>query len=68
MPKFKHYILEPGKLSEAAYGGNIGFEEMVKFYQEADASQIKEMEKIIKNEDWEAFKKMIKKVLGMKLK
>jgi hypothetical protein len=48
MPKFKHYILEPGKLSEAAYGGNIGFEEMVKFYQEADASQIKEMEKIIK--------------------
>jgi hypothetical protein len=50
--KFKHYIVAPGrKMDEAAYGGNVGFEEMVKFYQEASPSEIKEMEKIVKAED-----------------
>jgi enolase len=55
-------------ITEAPFPGNIGFEEMVKFYQNADKKQITEMEKIIKNNDWEGFKKQIKKVLGVKLK
>lgn len=62
MKKFKHMI------TEAAYPGNVGFMEMAKFYQEADPKQIKEMEKIIKAEDWEGFKKIIQKVLKVKLK
>lgn len=56
------------KLNEAAYSGNIGFEELVKFYQKADDKQEEEMEKIISKEDWVAFKKLIKKVLGISLK
>lgn len=63
MSKFKHYII-----NEASYDGNIGFEELVNFYQVADKKQTKEMEEIIKNEDWQSFKVMIKKVIGTKLK
>ena len=54
-------------ITEAAYPGNVGFAEMVKFYQTATDEQIKKMEKIIKNEDWEGFKKMIEKILKTKL-
>jgi len=61
MKNFKHMI------SEASYPGNIGFSELVQYYQEANDKQIKEMEKIVKAEDWEGFKKLIQKVLGVKL-
>lgn len=54
-------------MKEASYAMNVGFEEMVNFYQKASNSEIKQMEKIIKKEDWNAFKKMIKKVLGVNL-
>ncbi len=50
------------------YEGNIGFEEMVKFYQKANDDQIEKMEEIIKKDDWESFKKLIRKVTGTKLK
>jgi len=55
-------------LIEAAYAGNIGFAEMVAFYQKANAKQEKEMDKAVKNNDWESFKKLIKLVLGTSLK
>lgn len=55
-------------LGEAAYPNNVGFSEMVKFYQTANRGQIKEMEDIIAAEDWEGFKKLIQKVVGVKLK
>jgi enolase len=49
------------------YGGNIGFQEMAEFYQKASASEIKQMEKIIRKEDWDGFKKLIKRVLKVTL-
>jgi hypothetical protein len=54
-------------LNEIAFGGNVGFEEMVKFYQKATPDQIKEMEKVTKANDWKGFKRLIKKVLNVKL-
>ncbi len=69
MGKLRNYILAPeGKLDEMTYEGNIGFEEMVKFYQKANDDQIEKMEEIIKKDDWESFKKLIRKVTGTKLK
>ena len=65
--KFKHYILSPD-LDEAAYMGNLGFEEMVNFYQKADDKEIKKMESVIKKGDWNGFKNLIFDVLGKKLK
>ena len=55
-------------INEAAYEGNIGFEELAKFYQIADQSDIKKMEEIIKDEDWIAFKRLIRKVTKVNLK
>jgi len=60
-------ILTPG-LDEAAYPGNIGFEEMVKFYELADKEQLKRMEKAIEKNDWSTFKSLIDEVVGTKLK
>lgn len=65
--KFEHYIVK-SMLDEAAYEGNLGFQELVKFYQEADNTEIDKMERIIKNDDWDGFKDLIKRVLGVKLK
>jgi len=55
-------------LYEAAYAGNIGFEEMVKFYSKANKKQEKEMDAAVKNNDFEAFKSLIQSVIGVKLK
>jgi len=55
------------KLQEQSYKNNLGFSEMMMFYQEASEKQIKEMERVAKAEDWEGFKKLIHKVLGVKL-
>ena len=65
--KLKHYILAP-TVAEAAYPGNIGFEEMTEFYQVGSKQEIKEMEKIIKQGDWNKFRLLIKKVIGKELK
>lgn len=56
------------QIYEAAYAANIGFEEMVKFYKKASKSEEAEMEKILRKSDFDAFKKLIAKVLGVKLK
>jgi hypothetical protein len=55
------------KLNEAAYAGNLGFEEMVHFYRKANDAQEQEMERILQHNDWEGYKKLIYKVLGKKL-
>lgn len=62
MKKLKDYLI-----TEAAYPGNVGFMEMAAFFQKASDKEITEMETIIKNEDWNGFKKMIEKVLNVKL-
>lgn len=54
-------------ITEASYPGNIGFEELTKYYSVANKSQIKIIEDIIKRADWEAFKKQIQNVLKIKL-
>lgn len=55
-------------LGEAAYPGNIGFEELIEFYKKASKSEITKMEKIIESGSWDKFKSMIEKVVGVKLK
>ena len=52
---------------EAAYKGNIGFEEMINFYRKATPEEKKKMEEIVKNNNWNAYKKLIKDVLGVSL-
>ena len=54
-------------LNEIAFGGNVGFAEMVAFYQTASPADIAEMEKVTKANDWNGFKKLIKRVLKVKL-
>jgi len=63
--KFNKYI---DRVEEASYSGNIGFEEMVKFYDKASTDDVSKMEKFLNNDDWDGFKKLIKKVLGILLK
>ena len=55
-------------IQEVSYKYNIGFEEMVGFYDKASQGQIKQMEKLVKNNDWNGFKKLIKNVIGVNLK
>ncbi len=55
-------------LNEASYKDNIGFIELLDFYKKASKKEIQNIEKIIKNEDWEGYKKEIKRVLGVDLK
>lgn len=68
MSRLQNYILAPKEVNEAAYGGNLGFEELVKFYQTASYAQVAEMETYIKASNWDSFKKLIHKVLGVTLK
>lgn len=63
----KHFIMNYN-LDEAAYDGNIGFEEMVMFYQKADKTEITKLEKLIANDDWDSFKDLIQRVTGVRLK
>jgi len=55
------------EMKEAVGRFNVGFEEMVNFYNAADPRQIKKMEKIVKANDWRKFKALIKEVLGVEL-
>jgi hypothetical protein len=55
-------------IQEAAYAGNIGFVEMVEFYQKADQKNIKKMESLIKKGSWTGVKKLFRMVLGVELK
>jgi hypothetical protein len=64
--KLERYITRLN-LNEAAYPNNLGFEELVKFYKVASDAQIRELEKIIEKGDWDEFKDIIKRVLGVAL-
>lgn len=55
-------------IKEAAYSGNIGFQEMIEFYQKASDEQIKKMEAMIKKKSWDGVKALFKLVLGVELK
>jgi len=68
MARLKNYILPPDNVNEAAYFGNIGFEELMEFYKKANRREEFQMKKIIERGDWEAFRKMIKTVTGKELK
>jgi len=54
-------------LYENAYPGNMGIIEMIAFYKKASKQEVKEMEKAAKKKDWDAFKQIIKKVIGVDL-
>jgi len=62
MTSFSKWIL-----TEAAYPGNMGIIEMIEFYKKASKQEVKEMEKAAKKKDWDAFKEIIKKVIGVEL-
>jgi hypothetical protein len=51
-----------------SYDENVGFSEMVQFYKVATPSEIQQMASIVKGDDWESFKKLIKRVIGVTLK
>lgn len=55
-------------IKEVTYSQNIGFQEMIAFYQQGTDEDIKKMERLVKAKNWIAFKKLIKKVLGVELK
>lgn len=57
----------PKRIDEAIYYGNLGFEELVKFYKIATKEDKKEMEKILKAGDWLKFKSLIAKVTNERL-
>jgi hypothetical protein len=60
--KFDKWIV-----TEASYPGNIGVEEMVRFYKVASKAEIREMEKAVERKNWQEFKDIIKRVLGVEL-
>jgi hypothetical protein len=62
MKKFDKWLI-----TEQSYPGNIGVMEMIAFYNKANKQQIKQMEKVAKKKDWEAFKAIIKEVTGVEL-
>ena len=55
-------------LIEAAYPGNIGIMELINFNQRATPAERQEMKRVIEESDWNRFKELIKKVLGVDLK
>jgi len=52
-------------LFEAAYPGNLGLMEMMRFYQVASEEQSAEMDQVVNAKDWDNFKRFIREVLGI---
>lgn len=48
MSRMKHYIINYKKVDEASYDANMGFTEMVNFYQIASKGEISKLERLIK--------------------
>ena len=55
------------QFNEASYPGNLGFEEMVEFWEKASDQDIKRMNKIADKGDWVSFTKLIRAVTRKKL-
>ena len=48
-----------------AYPDNVGFPEVVKFYQRATEAQKDKMANFCRDNDWDGFKNLIKKVVEL---
>lgn len=55
------------KVEEAAYIGNIGAMELIKFHRRATTSQKKQLQSHIKNKKHNEFRELIKQVTGVQL-
>jgi len=56
------------RVEEAAYEGNLGFEEMVLFYRTAKPGQIAQLEKLLRDGDFRGAWDLLKKVTGVSLR
>jgi len=67
---FKHYIKNYKKLNEGVSldEGAVAWDDLTAFYKKADKTEIAKMERLVKNEDWDAFKTLIYKVIGVMVK
>jgi hypothetical protein len=63
MLSFKEYR----EISEAAYAGNIGIMELIKFYEKATPDLIKKVKEFIKIKDNASAWEIIQDVTGIKL-
>lgn len=64
----KHYIINNKLIDEGANDYQVCFEDMAKFYNVADKTEIDEMKTFLANGDWYEFKKIIYQVLEAKVK
>lgn len=55
-------------IAEAAYEGNIGFEEMMTFYRTAKKGQIDKMEKLLRDGKFKKAWELLKEVTGVALR
>lgn len=63
----KSRVSHLGGLGEAAYAGNLGFEEMVRFYRIASDKEISTMERLLKNDKLREAWDFLKKITGIGL-
>lgn len=56
------------QVAEAAYEGNLGFEEMVRFYRTAQSSEIAQLEKLLRGGKFRAAWALLKQVTGVALR
>ena len=59
--------LEQKQVGEASYSGNMGYTEMMKFYQIGTKAEIAEMERLLDAKKNRAAWKLLQKVTGAKL-
>jgi hypothetical protein len=55
------------QFAEAAYVGNVGFQELVKFHAKATSTQKKQLQSHIQNKKHKEFRDLIQSVTGVKL-
>jgi hypothetical protein len=55
------------EFSEAAYVGNVGFQELVKFHSKATPAQKKQLQSHIQNKKHKEFRDLIHSVTGVQL-
>ena len=55
------------QFTEAAYEGNVGFQELVKFHSKATPVQKKQLQSHIQNKRHKEFRDLIKSVTGVQL-
>ena len=55
------------QFSEAAYVGNVGFQELIKFHSKATPAQKKQLQSHIQNKKHKEFRDLIQSVTGVQL-